>query len=83
MIRDYDDDIIYSENGIVKTKEDKVYGRIYSILNKGRTPLTIKFLIFDIIKEHKLLNYILKNEKCAKMYHLSKEELELLKEVML
>lgn len=34
-----------------------------------------------IIKDHKLLNYVLKNEKCANMYHLSKEEIELLKEV--
>lgn len=38
---------------------------------------------FEIIKEHKLLNYIFKNEKCANMYHLSKEEINLLKEVML
>lgn len=34
----------------------------------------------DIIKEHKLLNYILKNEKCANMYNLSEEEIETLKE---
>lgn len=36
----------------------------------------------EIIKNHKLLNYILKNEKCASMYHLSKEEINLLKEVI-
>ena len=35
----------------------------------------------EIIRDHKLLNYILKNEKCANMYHLSKEEIDLLKEV--
>lgn len=38
---------------------------------------------FEIIKNHKLLNYVLKNEKCASMYHLSKEEKDLLKEVLL
>ena len=35
----------------------------------------------EIIKEHKLLNYVLKNEKCANMYHLSKEECDLLREI--
>ena len=38
--------------------------------------------ILEIIKKHKLLNYVLKNEKCANMYHLSKEEIDLLKEIM-
>ena len=37
--------------------------------------------ILEIIKKHKLLNYVLKNEKCANMYHLSKEECDLLREV--
>ena len=37
----------------------------------------------EIIKKHKLLNYIFKNKKCANMYHLLEEETELLKEVML
>lgn len=36
--------------------------------------------VLDIIKEHKLLNYVLKNKKCANMYHLSKKECDLLKE---
>ena len=35
----------------------------------------------EIIKKHKLLNYILKNYKCAIMYHLTDEEIKLLKEV--
>ena len=34
-----------------------------------------------IIKEHKLLNYVIKNQKCAAMYHLSEEEIEYLKGV--
>ena len=42
-----------------------------------------KLKALEIIKEHKLLNYVLKNEKCANMYHLSKEEKDLLKEVLL
>ena len=37
--------------------------------------------ILEIIKKHKLLNYVLKNEKCANMYHLSKEEIDLLREL--
>lgn len=37
--------------------------------------------ILEIIKKHKLLNYVLKNEKCANMYHLSKEEIDLLREM--
>ena len=36
-----------------------------------------------IIKEHKLLNYVLKNPKCAKMYNLKQEEIDSLKEVFL
>lgn len=37
--------------------------------------------VLEIIKKHKLLNYVLKNEKCANMYHLSKEEIDLLREI--
>ena len=37
--------------------------------------------ILEIIKKHKLLNYVLKNEKCANMYHLSIEECDLLREI--
>lgn len=33
-----------------------------------------------IIMEHKLLNYVFKNEKCASMYHLTNEEIDKLKE---
>ena len=38
--------------------------------------------LLEIIKKHKLLNYVLKNEKCANMYHLSKEECDLLREIL-
>ena len=37
--------------------------------------------ILEIIKKHKLLNYVLKSEKCTNMYHLSKEECDLLREI--
>lgn len=40
-----------------------------------------KLTMLEIIKKHKLLNYVLKNEKCANMYHLSKEEIDLLREI--
>lgn len=82
MIRDYDDDIIYSENGIVITKEDKE-PLLEGFINKKFTSYIRRLEAFEIIKEHKLLNYILKNEKCANMYHLSKEEIKVLKEVLL
>lgn len=36
----------------------------------------------EIIKSHKLLNYIFKNDKCANIYLLSKEEIDSLKEVL-
>lgn len=38
--------------------------------------------ILRIIKKHKLLNYVLKNPKCAGMYHLSEIEIALLREAM-
>lgn len=41
-----------------------------------------KLKALEIIKKHKLLNYVLKNPKCANMYHLTEEEIELLKEVL-
>lgn len=37
-------------------------------------------VVMDIIIKHKLLNYVIKNPKCASMYHLSELELEILKE---
>ena len=37
----------------------------------------------EIIKNHKLMNYVLKNKKCADMYHLTEEECDFLKEVLL
>ena len=35
--------------------------------------------VLEIIKKHKLLNYVIKNPKCAKMYHLTEDEIEKLK----
>lgn len=42
-----------------------------------------KLKALEIIKKHKLLNYVLKNEKCANMYHLSEEDKKRLKKVLL
>lgn len=36
--------------------------------------------ILEIIRTHKLLNYVIKNKKCANMYHLTCEKLGLLEE---
>lgn len=45
-------------------------------------PLESALEALDIIKERKLLNYVLKNEKCAKMYNLSKSNIDKLKRIM-
>ncbi len=45
-------------------------------------PIEQDLEILEIIKKHKLLNYVLKNEKCANMYHLSTNEIQKLKEFM-
>ena len=37
---------------------------------------------FEIIKQHKLLNYVIKNPKCAKMYILSEQDMQILKEAL-
>ena len=41
-----------------------------------------KLKALEIIKNHKLLNYVLKNPKCASMYHLDKSEIEFLEGVI-
>lgn len=61
----YDIDNIYTEN---------MFEKELDIIEKDLEKL-------EIIKKHKLLNYVLKNEKCANMYHLSKEEIDLLREI--
>ena len=39
-------------------------------------------IALEIIIKHKLLNYVLKNPKCAKMYNLSNIDIDILKEVL-
>ena len=55
-----------------------------SILEQSMNLVIVKkeLKAMEIIQKHKLLNYILKNKKCASMYHLQDEELDLLKEVL-
>ena len=36
--------------------------------------------VLKIVKEHKLLNYVIKNKKCANMYKLTDDKIEKLKE---
>lgn len=38
--------------------------------------------LLEIIKNHKLLNYVIKNEKCASMYQLEESQIKLLKELL-
>ena len=38
--------------------------------------------VLELVKTHKLLNYVIKNEKCAKMYNLTEKEINKLKEWM-
>ena len=50
--------------------------------NEGKN-IHDKFKALEIIKKHKLLNYVIKNKKCASMYKLTDEEIETLKENIL
>ena len=61
--------------------EAKSLNRNDSRLSFLRNEIEKDLEILEIIKKHKLLNYVLKNEKCANMYHLSKEECDLLREI--
>ena len=72
----------------LSTELDSIHklGQVEDILEKHSVPslddLENILAALDVIKEHKLLNYVLKNEKCANMYHLSKEKCDLLKEAL-
>ena len=70
-IRDY-----YNETVIdnYRTYTENIFEKELDIIEKDLE-------LLEIIKKHKLLNYVLKNEKCANMYHLSKEECDLLREI--
>ena len=61
--------------------EAKSLNRNDSRLSFLRNEIEKDLEMLEIIKKHKLLNYVLKNEKCANMYHLSKEECDLLREL--
>lgn len=66
----------------MKSKEELQNIRDYRIDIVKKLDIIEKDLeILEIIKKHKLLIYVLKNEKCANMYHLSKEEINLLREI--
>lgn len=70
------------ERIIFEAKLDKpIFSVYYQELIEARGKLEKDLEILEIIKKHKLLNYVLKNEKCANMYHLSKEEIDLLREI--
>lgn len=54
----------------------------YETIKQALTQKSKKELAFDIVKKHKLLNYVLKNPKCASMYHLQENEIGLLRGVL-
>jgi len=62
-------------SGWVDDSIEYAYSYEINILEKALKAL-------EIIEVHKLLNYVLKNKKCASMYHLSDEEIESLKELI-
>lgn len=70
-IRDYNNEEVYYDDC---TCYENKFEKELEIIEKDLE-------IVEIIKKHKLLNYVLKNEKCANMYHLSKEEIDLLREI--
>ena len=68
---------------IFEAKLDKpIFSVYYQELIEAKETIEKDLEILEIIKKHKLLNYVLKNEKCANMYHLSKEECDLLREIL-
>ena len=50
--------------------------------NMNYCPNCRKLKALEIIKQHKLLNYVIKNPKFAAVYKLSAEEIEQLKEIL-
>jgi len=48
---------------------------------KNSLDLRRRLKALEIIIEHKLLNYVLKNKKCAEMYRLQEDDLKFLEEV--
>lgn len=44
--------------------------------------LEIYIQALEIIYNHKLLNYVLGNKKCANMYHLDEDELSILRKIV-
>lgn len=67
---------------IVK-QQIKTIGYYENLALKNKIENDKKLKVLEIIKDHKLLNYVLKNKKCANMYHLTEREINLLKEAML
>lgn len=58
------------------------YNRVVSTFNQEEIRIIEKDLeVLEIIRSHKLLNYVLKNPKCAAMYHLTQEEINKLEEL--
>lgn len=66
-------DILYNHEDLQGGHDD--YWLAYRFVEKSLKAL-------EIIKVHKLLNYVIKNQKCATMYHLSIEDLNILKEIL-
>lgn len=69
-------------SGIFDIKTDKKFQDLFSSAMLDIQEDYRKARAFDIVKYRKLLNYVLKNEKCMNMYHLSKEEKEFLKKMV-
>ena len=55
--------------------EEMNLNRLFVIIDK-------ELRLLEIIKNHKLLNYVIKNEKCASMYQLNESQIKLIKELL-
>lgn len=62
---------LYEKNNLERKLDE------YALALKGKNK---QLEALKIIKEHKLLNYVLKNKKCAEMYHLQEDDLKFLEE---
>ena len=52
MIRDYEDDIVYSENGIVKTKDDKEENLLDRFLSRNYKQCEDYIVFATIVKRY-------------------------------
>lgn len=54
----------------------------FSSIDNIMEPIERDIEVIEIIKEHKLLNYVIKNKKASRAYNLTNKQIEVLKELV-